>query len=220
LDDISKDDVVLDAGANIGIFSPLAAQKGAKVVSVEPDHTNYNHLLRNIKLNNANNITPAKAALLDYEGRAHMSGKVAQKAISQKGSQVKVAPIDRLLEKLSLKNVNLVKMNIEGSESKALKGAYLTNVRELIIEVHEKSNYDICSRILTSTGLVVEKWRLSSLTILRGILKNSVDFLNAELKTKFMASKLALKYLPKMAPHPVTVPNKQFETRLLHATRI
>jgi hypothetical protein len=88
------------------------------------------------------------------------------------------------------------------------------------VEVHGKSNYDVCSRILRSTGFVVEEWRFSSLTVLGRILKNLVDFLNAELKTKFMFSKRALKYLFKTALHTLPVANKQSETRLLHAIRI
>src|SRR5579885_1432959 len=66
LDNITKGDIVLDAGANVGIFSILASRKAHKVIAIEPDPENYGYLLKNIEANHAENIIPVNIALSDY----------------------------------------------------------------------------------------------------------------------------------------------------------
>jgi FkbM family methyltransferase len=54
---------LLDIGANVGSYSIYAAKKGHKVISVEPDPSNFAILLRNIYLNALHsNITPLLVA--------------------------------------------------------------------------------------------------------------------------------------------------------------
>lgn len=57
---------LLDIGANVGCYSIYAAKKGHKVISVEPDPSNFAILLRNIYLNALqSNITPFLTAFSD-----------------------------------------------------------------------------------------------------------------------------------------------------------
>ena len=51
LGELQPGDVVVDLGANQGVFSLFAAQKGARVFAIEPDARNFEVLLRNIERN-------------------------------------------------------------------------------------------------------------------------------------------------------------------------
>ena len=48
---INADDIVLDIGMNIGVFTVQAMDKGAKVVSFEPEPQNYLMAKSNVELN-------------------------------------------------------------------------------------------------------------------------------------------------------------------------
>src|SRR5438132_1369419 len=56
-------DVVVDAGAHIGLYTLRAATKAATVVAVEPDPSNRSLLERNIRLNGFSNIIVVPKAL-------------------------------------------------------------------------------------------------------------------------------------------------------------
>src|ERR1700722_14501815 len=49
-------DVVVDIGANVGIYSCLAASRGKKTVAIEPLRRNLNYLYRNLWDNQLRNV--------------------------------------------------------------------------------------------------------------------------------------------------------------------
>lgn len=55
---INSESIVLDIGANIGIFTIKCASKCKYIYSYEPYIENYNLLIKNIHVNNYNNIIP------------------------------------------------------------------------------------------------------------------------------------------------------------------
>ena len=62
-DDLKSTDVVLDIGANIGVFTILAAQKVSKVVAVEPLF--HKELEANVEMNALKNVRCLPYALSD-----------------------------------------------------------------------------------------------------------------------------------------------------------
>jgi tRNA G37 N-methylase Trm5 len=82
LSHIRSSDIVVDAGANIGIFTLLAARKAKLVIAVEPDPENFEYLKRNVRLNRAENVVLVNKALSNYVGEGFMSGKGPLKALS------------------------------------------------------------------------------------------------------------------------------------------
>lgn len=69
LGELAPDDIVVDLGANQGIFSLFAAQKGARVFAIEPDARNFAVLLRNIERNGlSERITPFQFAIGQSSG--------------------------------------------------------------------------------------------------------------------------------------------------------
>jgi hypothetical protein len=65
--DLTKDDIVIDVGANIGVFSLLAAKRGAKVLAIEP--LMCDELRKNIRMNKMKNVRVLECALGDGEER-------------------------------------------------------------------------------------------------------------------------------------------------------
>lgn len=122
-----KGDIVIDCGAHIGYFTVLASKlvgKEGRVIAVEPDLFNRMALKKNIKANNLNNITIIKKGLSNKEGTIGWSvGGIVSQAGKSKIYKVKTTTFDKLYENLNLNKIDLIKMDIEGAEIKALNGA-------------------------------------------------------------------------------------------------
>lgn len=121
-----KDGVTVDLGANIGAFSLFAAVHGTKVISVEPEPNNLKALEKNIKINDMNNlITVAPYAISDYVGSTKISNDGGDSTILNKldGSVVSVITLDKLFEIYQIEQVNVLKIDIEGSEVQAVVGS-------------------------------------------------------------------------------------------------
>lgn len=66
-----KDDVVLDVGANIGIFTLKVAKNVKRVISVKPEPQNFSILSKNIAANYLSNVTLLNLAVSDKEEVVH-----------------------------------------------------------------------------------------------------------------------------------------------------
>lgn len=128
---IKKGDVIVDLGANIGYYSLIAANlvgdKG-KVYAFEPDEKNFQVLRKNIQVNNYKNIFPVKMAVSDKTGNVKLyispENKGDHRIYDQKaGRETVTIKSTTLDEYFKNQKVDLIKMDIQGSELDALKGA-------------------------------------------------------------------------------------------------
>lgn len=145
LDSIKEGGVVCDVGAWIGYYSILAAKRADRVISIEPDETNYQRIKRNIDLNNLSNVITLNLAVGDRisrgvleEGRTSVMHKVV---LDGKGKAIDIEPLDHIIKnRLEINRVNMLIMDIEGSEYLALKGLQLLlftgSVEKIICEIH------------------------------------------------------------------------------------
>ena len=119
----------IDAGAFIGdsalIFQRYYNPK--RVYSFEPEETNYQLLLKTISsLNKLENVIPVKKGLGDKEEILKLIQRGIGSYISEDGNEeIETTTIDKFVEENKL-NVGLIKMDIEGYELEALKGAKKT----------------------------------------------------------------------------------------------
>lgn len=116
--------VALDVGANIGIYTLLAAKRGARVIAVEADPGNAECLRSNIKLNGfAVQIHSVAAA--DQDGPTdfyqQVSGNRGGSNLFGGGAKIEVQRrrLDSLLGNVS---VDLCKIDVEGAEYATLMG--------------------------------------------------------------------------------------------------
>jgi FkbM family methyltransferase len=148
-------DIVLDIGANEGVFSIMLAKlyPYIKVVAVEPVQRTFFQLMRNIGLNGITNIEPlcvgvgAAPGQIDMIVSNEMSGgsSGAQKELnlaSEHVEKVEIVTLDSLLARHE--RVRLLKMDIEGMEYEALYPSQeLSRVDNFVGEFHmNKSLHD------------------------------------------------------------------------------
>jgi FkbM family methyltransferase len=127
---VEPKDIVLDCGANIGIFSIYAAKKTKMVYAFEPSQDEAASLSENMKLNNCNNIKIVSKAVFDTAKNTKLilfgttSHFIVNKDNEAEGGiNIETIPIDEFVREENLNRVDFIKMNIEGSEEKAFLGA-------------------------------------------------------------------------------------------------
>lgn len=127
---VGPGDVVLDIGAGIGTETlPLSGMVGesGKVVAVEAHPATFDMLERACRLNDLHNVELVHAAVMDSDDPVMISdlraGFCQENRIGSKGIPVQAVTISDLVTRLELKRIDFLKMNIEGAEVGALRGA-------------------------------------------------------------------------------------------------
>lgn len=119
LEVLGPNDVVVDGGANIGVFSILASRRARIVYAVEPHPTNYEFLVANLRANRAFNVIPLKAALFSRSGSLHLEGDGETAHLASTGPMVRTVTLDDIDRK---DRITAVKLDIEGAEVESLLG--------------------------------------------------------------------------------------------------
>ena len=136
---------VLDVGANCGYYSVLMAKwvgERGRVYAFEPSPRNLPALRRNLDLNHGAKVQVCQAALGDRAGFCDMeeteAGNFGMDRIGS-GSSIPVTTLDSWLKENSVPRVDFIKVDIEGSETRFLRGAAAT-LREfrpaMLIEIN------------------------------------------------------------------------------------
>jgi FkbM family methyltransferase len=129
--------VVLDCGANVGVFTRVALDRGARtVVAIEPAPENLESLRRNFKEEiAAARVIVYPKGVWDKEdtltlrrdtGNTAADSFVILKDKNAASIQVPLTTIDKLVAELKLERVDYIKMDIEGAETNALSGGQAT----------------------------------------------------------------------------------------------
>lgn len=119
--------VVLDLGAHVGTFTLAAAALGCRVVAVEASPYNTTLLNASVTKNGFDQVQIVSAAASDRPGnldfvQAGPYGLVATPVVKSPTIQVPAVTVDELLAELGCDRVDLIKMDIEGSEVIAIRG--------------------------------------------------------------------------------------------------
>ena len=127
-------DVVIDGGANIGLYTLLAAARVGReghVISCEPSPTTMSLLRTNVKLNELGWVQLREVALAEAPGRMSIhvfepgSGYTSfapEQTAAGTEIEVQVTTMDELAGDFR-DRVRLVKLDVEGAELRALRGA-------------------------------------------------------------------------------------------------
>jgi FkbM family methyltransferase len=150
-------DIVVDVGAHIGkytiIASKMVGSKG-KVIAIEAHPVNYDILKQNIFLNKLSNVIALNYAVHSMETLVKLYEPGQEEGFTiyntimtdrtslnnQKYIEIKANTLDSLLLENGIKEVNWIKIDVEGAEFEVLKGA--TNILSsskdisLLIEIH------------------------------------------------------------------------------------
>jgi len=143
-------DLVLDIGANVGVFAIYLAHQNpeCQIIAIEPFPENFEYLRRNLEVNRIRNVEARQTALaagtctgymvevgtrsLDHVLRADPAGGVCY--------QVDTCSLGDLLDLSGTSHVSLLKMDIEGSEYDVFAQAdpaILSRFERIAVEYHD-----------------------------------------------------------------------------------
>lgn len=124
--------VLIDIGAHIGIY-PLSLYKDAIFIyAFEPEEKNYKRLIHNLKINRINNVKMFRKAVFCENGKAvklYVSNDDTgwhslSTQYSDNTQRVSTITLDKLINRI--KNIGLIKVDVEGGEYDVIKGAQNT----------------------------------------------------------------------------------------------
>lgn len=119
-------EILIDVGAYSGLYAIAAAKRGARVYAFEPNPQCFKRMAVNILSNGVTaRITVSNKAVMDKPGRVRLNTHNRPRLTS--AGHVEADPkgdIEAItLDSLGLSHVAAIKMDIEGAELNALKGA-------------------------------------------------------------------------------------------------
>jgi FkbM family methyltransferase len=118
--------VVLDLGAHLGTFSLPAAAHGCRVVAFEASPRNAEFLRTSARANGFRDLVVVPVAVSDQPGTVRFRPEGAWGQISAAWApgvvEVPARPVPDVITELGIDRVDLVKLDIEGSEIPAVEG--------------------------------------------------------------------------------------------------
>jgi FkbM family methyltransferase len=139
-------DVVIDCGAFTGwetlLFSKQVGPTG-RVIAIEAHPVSFACLTEMCRRNHLTNVVPLHCAVSDTGGTAYILDSNSCQANSivagGEGIAVPTRTIDEITKELGIERIDLIKMNIEGAETAALRGApeTLRITRHVAVSCHD-----------------------------------------------------------------------------------
>ena len=133
---LSPGKVFVDAGANFGIYTAMASKavgETGRVISFEPSTRAFPVLQRNIEINGFKNVLALPVALTDKPGRARLyhHPAVGSDALAKDSSfdpdayaqDIHTESLNNILPRCSIERVDVIKMDVQGAEELAMRGA-------------------------------------------------------------------------------------------------
>jgi FkbM family methyltransferase len=150
LSTVQADDVFYDIGANVGVYTCVVGQRADQTVAVEPHSQTVARLRENADLNDVDADIYEYAlsdrsgtATLEHPGRSPMalgSGEFSLAPVEDpdRVEETELIAGDELVERESLPEPTVAKIDVEGAELAVIDGLAKTleNCRALYIEVH------------------------------------------------------------------------------------
>lgn len=179
---VKRGNTVFDIGANNGYYTVLASKlvgKNGKVYAFEPDPQSLKLLYKNLKLNNCNNVFVIESALGDKKCKLTLNQDTSNPGESSLSHMAKnnkiivdVITLDQFVKNQKIKKIDLIQMDVEGSEISVLRGGIQTlqshKISKIITECNPfalknfgESKVSLCSFLTGSefvmSGIIDEK---------------------------------------------------------------
>lgn len=168
--------VILDVGAHVGLFSIYARllNRNAKIFAYEPFEGNFLTMKENLKKNGCENVVCKNSAVgasdavreiyVNEDSHNHSFHLVGVSGEKKKINVVSMVSILEKLAKEGILNVDLVKLDCEGSEFEilqSLSSEHFVRIRCFYIEFHEYEEgmeRQILVKLLSGFGYKVKIW--------------------------------------------------------------
>jgi len=153
---VNSGDIVFEIGANYGQYSRVLSRlvgKDGKIHAFEPASITYDLLVRNVRLLRLGNVEPHRVALSDQTGTTELHTPVkregvfgvavaslaADKNLPTVSETVQLDTLDHFVEMRDIRNIALLRCDVEGAEFSVLEGGKktLADFRPAILmEIH------------------------------------------------------------------------------------
>lgn len=132
---IKSNTILIDIGANIGYYTIMASNlvKNGQIYSFEPELNNYNLLIKNVRVNDIQNVIPIQKAVSNKESKIKIftdsrnlgNHSLAESNVPDKLGFLKVETItlDSLSDDLDNDAHIFIKMDTQGAEGLVIDGA-------------------------------------------------------------------------------------------------
>lgn len=125
-------DVIFDVGANIGFYTVLLGKRypNSRIFAFEPSSREFNLLEENVITNAISNANLFQIALSDRIGKQdlfideinHGTNSLKARKVGSNAELVQLITIDHFVESHKIQKVDLMKIDVEGSELEVLRG--------------------------------------------------------------------------------------------------
>ena len=157
---IAPDSTIIDVGANIGFlsikFSKWISKKGL-VIAIEPEPLNVQLLKQSLGEKQISNVEVINGAAAEKEGALFLKLNPLNPAdhrLSDQGIPIKAFTIDSLLDGKGRLPVSLIKIDVQGAETRVLQGAKNTISQYKPIIFIEIDDESLNAAGFTSNGLI------------------------------------------------------------------
>ena len=144
--EINTDDVVIDVGGHIGLFSLYVSQfcKSGKIFTFEPVKENFQLLSENVSLNNLSNLKTFNLAVSNSNSsrKLYLNEDDAGHSMFSESSQsitVNSISLKQIFDDNDITHCDFLKLDCEGSEYEIIKNLpkeYFKKIKKMIIEYH------------------------------------------------------------------------------------
>lgn len=134
----------VDCGAHVGTWSRIMSGRFERVIAVEPSPDTFEALVANLAVFGCSNVEAKAVAVGSAPGQVHMEIEAKAAALSNTGARYVVPggsiPVETI-DSWDLPSLGLLKMDIEGSEAQAIRGASETIRRCRPIVIYEDKGF-------------------------------------------------------------------------------
>jgi FkbM family methyltransferase len=174
---IKKDDIIVDIGANVGVFTLLALSLGAKTYAFEPNPESFFVLKKNLLKNGFTDREGLyNVAVADIDGHVDLKVPLSNESWLVTSSEIMVErsrqfnekryrsirtdsiSFKTLIEKYVRQKIDLLKIDCEGAEYDILKDANLEDVKNISMETHDCYPEENLISILEKKNFIIQKW--------------------------------------------------------------
>lgn len=157
---LERGDIVVDLGANVGVFTALASVVASRVISVEAQSEFVNQIYDNATRNGTRDRVEVEFGLIGAGAGAFSDASVLHSA-THFGAEPPTLTMPDLMRRHALDRIDFLKVDIEGSEFALFAGEseWLTSVDKMAMEVHpEFGDIDHLVTILRDAGFQTDSF--------------------------------------------------------------
>lgn len=170
---VPDDAVIVDIGANIGVFTVWAGIKAPKgrIFAYEPELNTFNQLNKNVRLNDLNNVVAYRLGVAGKPGSLtlfvdprNQEQASLYESLPGKEQVIECITLDDILRINQLDRIDILKVDTEGAEYEILSAAsaeVLSKIKCIVLEYHDyldkKFDYRNLVKLLEQQGFRVEE---------------------------------------------------------------